>query len=68
MKIKRESYFTISLIVLSFAAGTYALTKWDFKTALVPGLCGGAIFILCFFPYATGLTSVLIDPRSLIMG
>jgi len=48
MKIKRESYFTISLIVISFAASTYALTKWDFKTALVPGLCGGAIFILCF--------------------
>lgn len=49
MKIKRESHFTIALMAVSFAAGVYAFMKWDFKTALVPVLCGGAIFILCLF-------------------
>jgi hypothetical protein len=49
MKIKRESQFTLALMAVSFAAAVYALTKWDFKTALVPVLCGAAIFILCFF-------------------
>jgi hypothetical protein len=49
MKINSDSYFTISMISVSFAAGVYALMKWDFKTALVPVVCGGAIFILCFF-------------------
>lgn len=49
MKINSESYFTISMLSVSFAAGVYALMKWDFKTALVPVVCGGAIFILCFF-------------------
>ena len=37
------------MIAISFAAGVYAFVKWDFKTALVPVLCGAAIFILCFF-------------------
>jgi hypothetical protein len=49
MKINRESHFTIALMAVSFAAGVYAFMKWDFKTALVPVLCGGAIFILCLF-------------------
>ena len=49
MKIKSESYFTISLMAISLAAGVYAFMKWDFKTALVPVVCGGAIFILCLF-------------------
>ena len=49
MKIKSQSYFTIAMMVVSFAAAAYALAKWDFKTALVPVLCGGVIFILCFF-------------------
>jgi len=48
-KISSQSYVTISMLVISFAAGAYALWKWDFKTALVPVLCGGGIFILCFF-------------------
>jgi hypothetical protein len=51
MKINRESYFTILMMAISFAAGLYALVKWDFKTALVPVLCGTAIFILCFFQF-----------------
>ena len=51
MKINRESYFTILMMAISFAAGLYALVKWDFKTALVPVLCGAAIFILCFFQF-----------------
>jgi hypothetical protein len=49
MKINRESQFTLALMAVSFAAAVYALMKWDFKTALVPVLCGAAIFILCFF-------------------
>src|SRR5918999_5512931 len=49
MKINRESHFTLALMAVSFAAAVYALMKWDFKTALVPVLCGAAIFILCFF-------------------
>ena len=49
MKINSDSYFTISLLSVSFAAGVYAFSKWDFKTALVPVVCGGAIFILCLF-------------------
>ena len=51
MKINRESYFTILMMAISFAAGLYALVKWDFKTALVPVLCGAAIFILSFFQF-----------------
>ena len=49
MKINSESYFTIALMAIGFAAGVYALLKWDFKTALVPVLCGGVISVLCFF-------------------
>ena len=49
MKINNESYFTIALMAIAFAAGVYALLKWDFKTALVPVLCGGVISVLCFF-------------------
>jgi hypothetical protein len=49
MKINSESYFTISMLSVSFAAGAYALIKWDFKTALVPVVCGATIFILCLF-------------------
>jgi len=49
MKINSDSYFTIAMLSVSFAAGAYALMKWDFKTALVPVVCGGAIFVLCFF-------------------
>jgi hypothetical protein len=49
IKIKNESYLTISMMLISFAAGAYALVEWDFKTALVPVLCGGGIVILCFF-------------------
>ena len=49
MKINSDSYFTISMISVSFAAGAYALMKWDFKTALVPVVSGGAILILCLF-------------------
>ena len=49
MKINRESHFTISMMAISFAAAVYAFMKWDFKTAVVPVLCGGVIFILCFF-------------------
>jgi hypothetical protein len=49
MKIKSESYFTIALMAIAFAAGVYALLKWDFKTALVPVLCGAVISVLCFF-------------------
>jgi len=49
MKINSDSYFTLSMMAISFAAGVYAFMKWDFKTALVPAVCGGAIFILCFF-------------------
>lgn len=51
MKIKRESHFTVAMMFVSFAAGLYAFMNWDFKTALVPVLCGGAIFILCFFQF-----------------
>lgn len=51
MKINSESYFTLSMIAISFSAGVYALLKWDFKTALVPVFCGGAIFILCCFQF-----------------
>ena len=44
MKINSESYFTIAMMSVSFAAGVYALMKWDFKTALVPvALRGGNI-------------------------
>ena len=49
MKIKSESYFTIALMAIALSAGVYALLKWDFKTALIPVLCGGAISVLCFF-------------------
>ena len=49
MKINSDSYFTLSMMAISFAAGVYAFMKWDFKTALVPVVCGGAIFILCLF-------------------
>jgi hypothetical protein len=49
MKFNRESYFTILMMAISFSAGFYAFVKWDFKTALVPVLCGAVIFILCFF-------------------
>ena len=49
MKISSQSYFTVSMIMISFAAGVYALVKWDFKTALVPVICGGAIFSLSLF-------------------
>ena len=49
MKINSDSYFTLSMMAISLAAGVYAFMKWDFKTALVPVVCGGAIFILCFF-------------------
>jgi hypothetical protein len=51
MKINSESYFTISMIVVAFAAGVYAFMKWDFKTALVPVLCAGAIFFLCLLQF-----------------
>ena len=51
MKINNESYFTIALMAVSFFAGVYAFMQWDFKTALVPVLCGGVIFILCFFQF-----------------
>ena len=51
MKINNESYFTIALMAVSFFAGVYAFMQWDFKTALVPVLCGGVIFILCLFQF-----------------
>ncbi len=51
MTIKSQSCFTISMILISFAAAAYALVQWDFKTALVPVLCGGLISILCFFQF-----------------
>jgi hypothetical protein len=49
MKIKNESCFTTFMMVISFAAAVYAFANWDFKSALVPALCGGGTFILCFF-------------------
>ena len=49
MKINNDSYFTIFMIVISFAAAAYAMTQWDFKTAVVPALCGGGTFILSSF-------------------
>ena len=49
MRIKSESYFTIALMAIALSAGVYALLSWDFKTALIPVLCGGAISVLCFF-------------------
>jgi hypothetical protein len=49
MKIKNESYFTILMMAISFAAAAYAMTQWDFKTAVVPALCSGGTFILCSF-------------------
>jgi hypothetical protein len=49
MKIKRESHFTVAMMLVSLAAALYALMNWDFKTALVPVLCGGVIFVLCLF-------------------
>jgi phosphoglycerol transferase MdoB-like AlkP superfamily enzyme len=51
MKLTNESYFTIALMAVSFFAGVYAFMHWDFKTALVPVLCGGVIFILCLFQF-----------------
>jgi hypothetical protein len=49
MKIKSESYFTIFMMVISFAAAVYAVAEWDFKSAVVPALCGSGTFILCSF-------------------
>jgi hypothetical protein len=49
MKINNESYFTIFMMVISFAAAVYGIVNWDFKSALVPAICGGGTFILCFF-------------------
>jgi hypothetical protein len=51
MKIKNESYFTVFMMVISFAAAAYAITQWDFKTVLVPALCGCGTFILCSFQF-----------------
>jgi hypothetical protein len=47
MKINNESYFTIFMMVISGVAAVYALANWDFKSALVPALCGGGTFVLC---------------------
>jgi hypothetical protein len=49
MKINNESYFTIFMMMLSLAAAVYAIANWDFKSALVPAICGSATFVLCFF-------------------
>ena len=49
MKINNESYFTIFMMVISFAAAAYAIVQWDFKTAVVPAICGAGIFVLCSF-------------------
>jgi hypothetical protein len=49
MKINNESYFAIFMMVISGAAAVYALANWDFKSALVPALCGGGTFVLCSF-------------------
>ena len=49
MKINHDSYFTVFMMVISFAAAVYAMTQWDFKTAVVPALCGGGTFVLCSF-------------------
>lgn len=51
IKINSQSYLTLAMLVVSLAAGAYALVKWDFKTALVPVVCGGGIFVLCFFQF-----------------
>ena len=48
MKIDNKSHFTISMMVLGLVAGAYAFVNWDLKTAVVPGLSGGGIFVLCF--------------------
>ena len=48
IRVSSQSYLTIAMIIVSLAAGAYALLKWDFKTALVPVLCGAGISILCF--------------------
>lgn len=39
------------MMTLSLAAAVYALVQWDFKSALVPAICGGATFILCSFQF-----------------
>ncbi len=44
----RQSIFTAILMAVSLAAVITAL-NWDFKTALVPVICGGVVFTLCFF-------------------
>jgi hypothetical protein len=49
MKINNESYFTIFMMVISFAAAAYAITQWDFKSAVVPAICGCGTFVLCSF-------------------
>lgn len=49
MKIK-QSIFTILLMMVSLFAIIIALA-WDFKTAVVPVLCGGTVFALCFFQF-----------------
>lgn len=47
MKIKAQSFFTIFFVAVSLFAVVVAL-HWDFKTALVPVLCGGIVCILSF--------------------
>lgn len=47
MKIRGQSFFTIFFVAISLFATVYSL-NWDYKTALVPFLCGGTVCILSF--------------------
>ncbi|MFB3886307.1 MAG: hypothetical protein ACE144_13870 [Thermodesulfobacteriota bacterium] len=50
MKIKGQSFFTLFFVVISAFAIIVALT-WDYKTALVPILCGLIVGTLSFIQF-----------------
>ena len=50
MKIKGQSFFTLFFFAISLSAIIIALT-WDYKTALVPILCGGIVGTLSFIQF-----------------
>ena len=67
MKIKGQSYFTLFFVATSLFAIIVALT-WDFKTAVVPFLCGGIVFVLSLIQFVKEVRGIKTDKQIMDSG
>jgi len=67
MRIKEQSFFTAFFVGISLFAIIVAL-NWDFKTALVPILCGGIVCILSLIQLVKELKGTKADKQIMDSG